>query len=69
MLTGLRLTKGIKIKTLLSNTNTNNIDAFININNLEKFKKLGLIDMNNSVLKITNKGFPVLNAIINKLIL
>lgn len=69
LLTGLRLTKGIKIKTLLSNTNTNNIDAFININNLEKFKKLGLIDMNNSVLKITNKGFPVLNAIINKLIL
>ena len=68
-MTSLRLTKGMKIKTLFENTNITKLDTFINIDNLSRFKKIGLIHINHESLKITNKGFPLLDTIINKLLL
>ena len=69
LLTSLRLTKGIKIKTLFENTNITKLDTFINIDNLSRLKKIGLIHISHESLKITNKGFPLLDTIINKLLL
>ena len=69
LLTGLRLTKGIKIKELFDNTSISTLDAFINMTSLYGLQKLGLINMNTSTLKITSKGLPVLNTVINKLLI
>ena len=69
LLTSLRLTKGIDIKKVFNNLNINSKNNIIDKNELRKFKKLNLIEENNSFLKITRKGFPILNYITNKLIL
>jgi len=69
LLTGLRLTKGIKIKELFENASISTLDTFINITNLSQLQKLDLININKSTLKVTNKGLLVLNTIINKLLL
>jgi putative oxygen-independent coproporphyrinogen III oxidase len=69
LLTGLRLTKGIKIKELFDNASITTLDAFINMTNLSELQKLGLININTSTLKITSKGLPVLNTVINKLLI
>ncbi len=45
------------------------LDAFINMTNLSELQKLGLININTSTLKITSKGLPVLNTVINKLLI
>jgi len=36
---------------------------------LSELQKLGLINRNTSTLRITSKGFPVLNTVINKLLI
>ena len=69
LLTGLRLTKGIKIKELFNNASISTLDRFINMTNLSELQKLGLINRNTSTLRITSKGFPVLNTVINKLLI
>jgi coproporphyrinogen III oxidase-like Fe-S oxidoreductase len=69
LLTGLRLTKGINIKELFDNASIATLDTFINMTNLSKLQKLGLININLSTLKITSKGLPVLNTVINKLLI
>jgi len=69
LLTNLRLTKGINLKELFDNANISSLDSFINISSLSELQGLGLIKANNSTLKITNKGLPVLNTVINKLLL
>jgi coproporphyrinogen III oxidase-like Fe-S oxidoreductase len=69
LLTSLRLTKGLKIKALLKFTNTDKVESFLNLDNCKMLKNQGFIEMNNSLIKITNKGFPVLNSLISKIIL
>ena len=69
LLTSLRLTKGIDIKKAFNKLGINSNNDILNKNELRKFKELNLIDETNSLLKVTNKGFPILNYITNNLIL
>lgn len=68
LLTGLRLYNGINIQVLLKKLKLNSENEIIDIIELKKFKKLGLIDINKSIIKITKQGFPVLNHITSKLL-
>ena len=68
LLTGLRLYNGINIQVLLKKLKLNSENEIIDIVELKKFKKLGLIDINKSIIKITKQGFPVLNHITSKLL-
>ena len=69
LLTSLRLTKGIDIKKAFNKLSINYNNDILNENELRKFKELNLIDETDSLLKVTNKGFPILNYITNNLIL
>ena len=69
LLTGLRLRKGINIKSLLNELNIKDDNILIDKKEFKKFNQLGLIEMNKELLRITNKGVPILNHITNKLIL
>ena len=69
LLTGLRLRKGINIKSLLNELNIKDDNKIIDKKEFKKFNQLGLIEMNKELLRITNKGVPILNHITNKLIL
>jgi len=69
LLTNLRLTKGLKIKALLKIANADKIESFLNLDNCEMLKDQGFIEMNSSIIKITDKGFPVLNSLLSKIIL
>ena len=69
LLTGLRLRKGINIKSLLNELNIKDANVVIDKKEFKKFNQLGLIEMNKELLKITDKGVPILNHITNKLIL
>ena len=69
LLTGLRLRKGIDIKSLLKELNIKDDNIIINKKEFKKFNQLGLIEMNKELLRITNKGVPILNHITSKLIL
>ena len=69
LLTGLRLRKGVNIKKLFDNLNIRQKDLIIDETEYYKFNKLGLIETFNNMLRITNKGVPILNHIINKIIL
>ena len=69
LLTGLRLRKGINIKSLLIELNIKDDNILIDKKEFKKFNQLGLIEMNKELLRITNKGVPILNHITNKLIL
>ena len=69
LLTGLRLRKGVNIKKLFDNLNIKQKNLIIDENEYYKLSKLGLIETFNNVLRITDKGVPILNHIINKIIL
>ena len=69
LLTGLRLRKGINIKSLLNELNIKDDNIIIDKKEFKKFNQLGLIEMNKELLRITDKGVPILNHITNKLIL
>ena len=69
LLTGLRIRKGINIKKLFSKFNIKEKNLIIDKQEFKKFNQLNLIEINNDSLRITNKGFPILNYITNKLIL
>jgi oxygen-independent coproporphyrinogen-3 oxidase len=68
LLTGLRLNKGINTRILFKKLNINNKDQIIDIKALQRLEKLNLIETNNSLIKVTKKGFPILNHITSKLI-
>lgn len=69
LLTSLRLNKGIDIKQTNKKLNISYENNILDRNELRKFKELNLIEENDSCLKVTKKGFPILNYITNKLIL
>ena len=61
--------KQINIKSLLNELNIKDDNILIDKKEFKKFNQLGLIEMNKELLRITNKGVPILNHITNKLIL
>lgn len=69
LLTGLRIRKGVNIEKLFDNLNIQKDDSIINKKECGNLNKLGLIENNNDILRITKKGIPVLNHILNKIIL
>ena len=69
ILTGLRLRKGINIKSLLNKLNIKEDNIIIDKKEFKKLNQLGLIEMNRDILRSTDKGVPILNHIANKIIL
>ena len=68
VLTALRLREGLDLNKL--NTLTNNLHSkeIINKNALSELSKSGLLNLDNSVVKVTKKGSPVLNTILYKIL-
>jgi len=68
VLTTLRLREGLDLNKL--NTLTNNLHSkeIINEYALNELTKSGLLNLNNSVVKVTKKGAPILNAILYKIL-
>ena len=68
VLTALRLREGLDLNKL--NTLTNNLHSkeIINKNALNELSKSGLLNLDNSVVKVTKKGSPVLNTILYKIL-
>ena len=54
---------------MLNELNIKDDNKIIDKKEFKKFNQLGLIEMNKELLRITNKGVPILNHITNKLIL
>ena len=52
------------------NTLTNNLHSreIINKNALNELSKSGLLNLDNSVVKVTKKGSPILNTILYKIL-
>ena len=68
VLTALRLREGLDLNKL--NTLTNNLHSkeIINKNALNELSKSGLLNLDNSVVKVTKKGSPILNTILYKIL-
>ena len=68
VLTALRLIEGLDLNKL--NTLTNNLHSkeIINKNSLNELSKYGLLNLDNSVVKVTKKGSPILNTILYKIL-
>ena len=69
LLTGLRLTSGIKLSEVKKLCNINNFEKIIDKNFLQTLIKNKFINNNDNTISVTKKGFPVLNSIIRKLII
>jgi putative oxygen-independent coproporphyrinogen III oxidase len=69
LLTGLRINNGINIGELFAKLQIDNSDLILDKKEVVNLKKLNLITAEDAILKVTKKGFPVLNYIINKLII
>ena len=68
VLTALRFREGLDLNKL--NTLTNNLHSkeIINKNALNELSKSGLLNLDNSVVKVTKKGSPILNTILYKIL-
>ena len=64
---GLRIKDGIKIKNLQKNIDCNSFYDILDKNNIEFLTKLNLINANDKNIKLTKKGFLLLNSVIEKL--
>tara|TARA_B100000686_G_scaffold351311_1_gene449721 strand:+ start:12046 stop:13212 length:1167 start_codon:yes stop_codon:yes gene_type:complete len=69
LLTSLRLTKGLNISELNRLCDLNSSDKIINEKMCNILEKEKFLKIKNNNISITNKGFPILNSIINKIIL
>ena len=69
LITCLRLTKGLDISELKSLCDLNSLDKVINKKMCDLLEKEKFLKIDNNNISITNKGFPVLNSIIKKIIL
>lgn len=67
LIMGLRIKDGIKIKNLQKNIDCNNFYDILDKNNIEFLTKLNLINANDKNIKLTKKGFLLLNSVIEKL--
>ena len=69
LLTSLRLTNGLNIAELKNLCNLNSLEKIIDKNMCNILEKEKFLKIENNNISITNKGFPVLNSIIKKIIL
>ena len=69
LLTGLRLTNGIKLSEIKKLCNITNFESVMNKNFTQILIKENFININDNLISVTKKGFPVLNSIIKKLII
>lgn len=67
LIMGLRVKDGIKIENLQKNIDCNNFYDILDKNNIEFLAKLNLINANDKNIKLTKKGFLLLNSVIEKL--
>ena len=67
LIMGLRIKDGIKIENLQKNIDCNNFYDILDKNNIEFLAKLNLINANDKNIKLTKKGFLLLNSVIEKL--
>lgn len=67
LIMGLRIKDGIKIKNLQKNIDCNNFYDILDKENIEFLAKLNLINANDKNIKLTKKGFLLLNSVIEKL--
>lgn len=67
LIMGLRIKDGIKIKNLQKNIDCNNFYDILDKENIEFLTKLNLINANDKNIKLTKKGFLLLNSVIEKL--
>lgn len=67
LIMGLRIKDGIKIENLQKNIDCNNFYDILDKNNIEFLTKLNLINANDKNIKLTKKGFLLLNSVIEKL--
>lgn len=68
LIMGLRVKDGIKIANLQKNIDCNNFYDILDKNNIEFLTKLNLINANSNNIKLTKKGFLLLNSVIEKLV-
>ena len=64
---GLRINKGINLENLQKNINCNSFYEILNVENINVLSNFGLIEANNTNIKLTKKGFLLLNSVIEKL--
>lgn len=67
LIMGLRVKDGIKIENLQKNIDCNNFYDILDKENIEFLTKLNLINANDKNIKLTKKGFLLLNSVIEKL--
>ena len=67
LIMGLRIKDGIKIENLQKYIDCNNFYDILDKNNIEFLAKLNLINVNDKNIKLTKKGFLLLNSVIEKL--
>ena len=68
LIMGLRIKDGIKIENLQKNIDCNNFYDILDKENIEFLTKLNLIHANENNIKLTKKGFLLLNSVIEKLV-
>tara|TARA_B100001939_G_C16946929_1_gene620681 strand:- start:3428 stop:4588 length:1161 start_codon:yes stop_codon:yes gene_type:complete len=69
LLTSLRLTKGANLILIKDLCNLASLQNVLDKNSCKFLKKEKLLDIKNNIISITSKGFPLLNSIINKIIM
>ena len=67
LIMGLRINKGINLENLQKNINCNSFYEILNVENINILSNFGLIEANNTNIKLTKKGFLLLNSVIEKL--
>ena len=68
LIMGLRIKDGIKVENLQKNIDCNNFYDILDKENIEFLTKLNFIVANNNNIKLTKKGFLLLNSVIEKLV-
>ncbi len=68
LIMGLRIKDGIKIENLQKNVDCNSFYDILDKENIEFLTKLNLINANDKNIKLTKKGFLLLNSVIEKLV-
>ncbi len=68
LIMGLRIKDGIKIENLQKNIDCNSFYDILDKENIEFLTKLNLIHANENNIKLTKKGFLLLNSVIEKLV-
>ena len=67
LIMGLRINKGINLENLQKNINCNSFYEILNVENINILSNFGLIEANNTNIKLTKKGFLLLNSVVEKL--